>query len=237
MCRAAYAAGTRKIVATPHVNWDYPGVSAAVVHAGVLALNQALAAAPLDLEIRSGAEIALSRAAELTDSELELLRLGAGPYVLVELSDSAGGAGIENALRMVSARGHRVVIAHPERSAALRRDPDLVQRLVGSGILCCVTARALSGRSGGPVQAFAWELLGARLGHVIASDAHDAGRRAADLGLELERAGLESSQIDYFTRVTPLAIIEGRPLVAPPSVTRPRLGRRRWFPHRSSAAR
>ena len=55
MCRAAYAAGTRKIVATPHVNWDYPGVSAAVVHAGVLALNQALAAAPLDLEIRCAA--------------------------------------------------------------------------------------------------------------------------------------------------------------------------------------
>ncbi len=237
LCRAAYAAGTRTIVATPHVNWDFPAVSPSAIHAGVAAVNEALSAAAIDVEVRPGAEVTLSRVEELTESDLRDLQLGDGPYVLIELPDSSGAAGIENALRAFADRGFQVVLAHPERSRALARSPGLVARLVDQGVLCCVTARALTGHSGSAVRGFAWELLEAELVHVIASDAHDAARRPPDFLRELERTGLGRAQIDYFTRETPLAIIEGRPPTPPPVVTRGRRGRLWRLTHRSSAAR
>jgi protein-tyrosine phosphatase len=237
LCRVAFDAGTRMIVATPHVSWDYPGVDASVMSTGVIAVNAALQEASVDLEVRVGAEVRLSRAAELTDGELHGLRLGAGPYVLVELPDSSGAAGIANALHALADRGYGIVLAHPERSPALRRNPDLVEQLVEMGVLCCVTARALTGHAGREVRAFAWELLGAQLVHVIGSDAHGAVRRPPDFGPELERAGLEHSQIDYFTRAAPLAIIEGRPLRAPPAVSPGRRGRLRMLTERISPRR
>lgn len=226
LCRAGYAAGTRTIVATPHVNWDYPAVQAATIHERVAEMNRALSAAAIDVRVRSGAEVALSKVAELTDLELRMLRLGAGPFVLVELPNNSGAVGLQNALRVLSDRGHRIVIAHPERCETLVRHLELVRALVEEGILCCVTARTLTGHAGRTARAFAWELLDAQLVHVIASDAHDALRRPPDLAAELDRAGLGPGQIDYFTREMPLAIIEGRPLSVPPVVTQ---RRRRWL--------
>ncbi|MGA2924491.1 MAG: CpsB/CapC family capsule biosynthesis tyrosine phosphatase [Solirubrobacteraceae bacterium] len=237
LCRAAYAAGTRTVVATPHVSWRYPDVDAATVRAGVSTLNKALSQTAIELEVLSGAEITLSRAAELPDRELDALRLGAGRCVLVEMPSSSGAAGIENATALIADRGYDVVIAHPERSPALQRNPELLERLVEGGALCCVTARALTGHGSHGAPAFAWELIEAQLVHLIASDAHDAVRRPPDLVPELQRAGLAQSQIDYFTVQAPLAVIQGATPPAPPVVTRSRFSWLRGLAHRASAAR
>jgi protein-tyrosine phosphatase len=227
MCRAAQRGGTRTVVATPHVNWDYPHVTAALIHDKVAVVNDALRVAGIDLTVRTGAEVALSRAGELSDDELTLLALGGGPYLMLELPWTSAASGAINALRAFARRGHGIVLAHPERSPALQRDAGLVRDLVESGVLCCLDAGSLTERADRPARLAAWRMLADGLAHVIASDAHDAVSRPPELAARLDRAGLSAMQIEYFTRDAPGAIISGGQVALPPAVE-DRRQRRLW---------
>src|SRR5436190_17272754 len=85
MLRAAAAGGTRTMVATPHVSGGYPRTRAEGVAAGVLALQAEADAAGIDITLLAGAELELLHRDMLQDDELPGLRLGDGPYTLVEL--------------------------------------------------------------------------------------------------------------------------------------------------------
>lgn len=235
LCRAAVAAGTTRIVATPHVNWSYPSLDADAVHAGVAAVNDALQDASIELEVEIGAEIALSRVEDLPDGEIALLRLGEGPYSLIECPHQGGApAAIRELLLRFAGRGHSVLLAHPERCPVFQSDPRLLPALTQTGMLCCITARALTGDFGSRARGYAWELMAAGLVHAIASDAHDALGRPPDLAAALDRAGLNDAEIEYFAFSAPEAIINGAPVPRPPQVGRQ--PSRRW-PLRRLASR
>lgn len=236
LCEAAREAGTQTIVATSHINWDYPAIDAVVIHTGLAGLNRAVKEASIDVRLRPGAEMALSRLADLSDAEIGVLRLGGGPYVLVECPHQSGAeVGILDAVRGFAKRGHRIVLAHPERSPTFRKHPRMLTELVADGMLSCITARALTGDYGLSARAYAWEILEEGLVHAIASDAHDVARRPPDLRPTLERAGLEPGQIEYFVGEAPSAILAGERIPAPPRITGP-MPRRR-APHRRLARR
>ena len=78
LVRQAGADGITTIAATPHVDWTYT-VDAAAVAAGVAEVQAALDAAGIDVRLVAGAEVALTRAADLSAAELAALRLGGGP--------------------------------------------------------------------------------------------------------------------------------------------------------------
>jgi len=217
LCRAAVAAGTQTVVATPHVSWDWPGVTSHVIAEGVERVNDALRAEGIDLEVRPGAEIAMTRAGDLSDEELSALRIGGGPYLLIECPYSPASAGFDAILHAISERGHRIVLAHPERCPAFLRDKARLADLVESGALTSLTAGAFVGRFGRDVDRFARTLLADGLVHDIASDGHGAGmRRPPSIGPELEEAGL-GDRADWHARAVPLAILDGTPLPpAPP---------------------
>jgi protein-tyrosine phosphatase len=215
------------LVATPHVSWDYPEVTAAAIHAEVTAVNLALRTANVDVRVRTGAEVALSRAGELSDAELELLALGGGHYVLLEFPWTSVAAGAVNALRAFARRGFGILLAHPERSPVLQRHVDLVRELVDAGALCCLDAGSLTERADRPTREAAWTLLAAGLAHAIASDCHDAVRRPPALASTLGRAGLDDRQIEYFARAAPEAILNGEDVAPPPAVEN--RYQRRWF--------
>jgi protein-tyrosine phosphatase len=233
LCRVAAADGTRTIVATPHLSWDYPDVDAGVIHAKVGAVNDALRSAAVDVIIAPGAEVALSRASEVSDAELGALRLAGGPYVLLEVPWNGRTAGVVAALRTFMARDFRIVLAHPERSPVLARNPALVRELVDVGALCCLSVRSLSETAGRDTRSAAWNLLEAGLAHVIASDAHDTSRNPPVLRSTLERVGLSAEQIAYFTDSAPEAIIHGTAVQTPPHVTV--RNHRRWSLWRRAA--
>ncbi len=229
MCRAARSDGTRTVVATPHVNWDYPDVTAVVIQDKVAALNDALRAAAIDLTVRTGAEVALSRAGELSDLELTVLALGGGPYVMLEFPWTSAASGAINALRAFARRGHGIVLAHPERTPALRRDLGLVRDLVQSGVLCCLDVGSLAERADRDVRSAAWQMLADGLVHAIASDAHDTARRPPGLAAALASSGLSAMEVQYFARDAPDAIINGGGVASPPQVRdRRRRGLGRW---------
>jgi protein-tyrosine phosphatase len=231
LCRAAQRDGTHTLVATPHVNADYPYVTAQLIRDQAAAVNSELRARRIDVTVRTGAEVALSRAAELSDLELRRLALGGGPYVLLELPWTSAAAGVLGALRAFAHRGYRIVLAHPERTPLIQREPALVRDLVGAGVLCCLDAGSLAAGADRRAHDTAWQLLAQGLVHVVASDCHDAVQRSPHLASVLEGAGMNAPQIDYFACRAPEAIINGGEVTPPPVVDgrhRRRRLRRPW---------
>ena len=65
MARRAADLGTQMIVATPHVRADYPDVTPDAIDSGVDVLNGRLAEQDLAVRVLPGAEVALTRLADL----------------------------------------------------------------------------------------------------------------------------------------------------------------------------
>jgi protein-tyrosine phosphatase len=226
MLRRAAAAGTRTMVATPHVSAAYPRTRAGGVESAVRALQVEADAAGIDVRLRAGAELALVHREMLHANELPGLRLGDSPYTLVELPFTATVQFAEMLLAMHS-DVQPAVLAHPERCRAFHEDPELLGRLVDQGMLVQVTAASIGGGYGPPVQRSAWGMLEQGLVHVVASDSHDAVRRPPLMREPLEEMGL-GGLIATLCQDGPAAILAGeRPAPAPP-VSPPRSVRLHW---------
>jgi protein-tyrosine phosphatase len=232
LARAALAAGIATLVATPHVNLNHPENDAARIAERVGDVRAALRAERIDVDLVAGAEVALARALALDDAALAALRLGGGPWLLLECPlGPAGAPGFVDAAREVAARGHRIVLAHPERSPAFHAEPEgTLAPLVEEGMVAQVTAGALVGRFGRKPREVAMRMLHAGLVHDVASDAHDAVGRLPSIGPELEAAGL-GAQVPWLATDVPAAILSGDELPPPPPFPeRQRGGWRRLLP-------
>lgn len=223
LARAAAAAGTRTLLATPHVSWRYRNDSATIARL-VGELNERLRAESLELEVRAGAEVSVSRVADIDPEELGRLTLGGGRWLLVEPPFTDVATGIDAALFELRRRGHGVLLAHPERCPALRRDRRMLEQLVAAGVLTSVTAGSLSGRFGRDARSFALGLARDGLLHNVSSDAHDHERRTPEITMHLEAAGLGGLR-HWLTFEVPRAILEGGEIPPPPAAPASRLGR------------
>jgi protein-tyrosine phosphatase len=215
LARVAVAAGTRTILATPHIN-DDRSIDAARVAEGLEALRPALAEAEIPLEVLPGGEIAMWRLGDLDDAALRTLALGGGPYLLVESPFSPAIGAFEPLVLDLLGRGHRVLLAHPERCPAFHRDPERLQRLVDAGVLVQITAGSMTGGFGSTVRRLTASMLRTGVVHVVASDAHDAVKRPPGLrdgfaSLERDLPGLAELQ-PWLTEGVPRAILDGTPL-------------------------
>jgi len=221
LARAAVTDGTDTLVATPHIDHnqrlDPRGVAALVAE-----LAARLAAEAIDVELRSGGEIALDRAPDLDDAELSAIGLGGGSVLLLEapLSVAAWAATVERVAADLLGRGYAVLLAHPERSPALQREPEAIERMVEAGVMCQLTAGALANEFGPPPNALARHLLRRRLVHALASDAHHATGRPPRLaglldGLRADDT-LTPEGAHWLGEAAPAAILRGeRPPDAP----------------------
>ncbi len=215
LARAASAAGTRTLVATPHVSVRYPN-DAAMIARLVEELNERLAAERIAIEVRPGAEIALTSALDMAPEQLAQLGLGGGSWLLIEPPYTPAAVGVDSILLDILGRGHRVVLAHPERCPAFHRDRAVLESVVRAGILTSITAGSLVGRFGGQVRRFALGLVRDGLVHNVASDAHDHSNRAPGMAAELRRAGLQPLAA-WLTSEVPAAILAGGEIPPPPA--------------------
>ncbi len=226
LARAVAGSGVQTLLATPHVSWRYPN-DAATIAPLVAEVNALLHAEGVALEIRAGAEVAMTRAAELDPAELSRLTLGGGEWLLIECPFTPVATGMDALVLDLQRRGHRVVLAHPERCPAFHRDRRPLEMLVHGGVLTSITAGSLVGRFGSTVQRFSMQLVRDELVHNVASDTHDTERRPPGMLAELQEAGL-GAIADWLTSDVPGAILDGgpippRPAFAPPSAKRGRL--------------
>ena len=235
LARAAAAAGTRTIVATPHVDHRWGVVPLTIAPSAVL-VSAALSEAGIELEVRSGAEVALPRLPELRDHELDAVRLGEGPYLLIESPHSAAAGHFHTFVRTLIERGHAIVLAHPERCPGFQRQPERLAELVEVGALCSITSSSLTGRFGSTARELALDMLAGGLVHDVASDSHDALRRSPELlagiyAAERDLPGL-AAHAHWLTHEAPAAILAGAQLPSRPPLPQ-RAGarggrRRRW---------
>jgi protein-tyrosine phosphatase len=227
LARAAAEAGTTTLVATPHVNATHPNDPATI---GALRdeLAARLAAEGIALELRAGAEIAVSHVSEIAPPELAQLSLGGGPYLLIEPPYAPLATGVDAIVVDLLARGHEVLLAHPERCPGFQRDPGMVERLVDEGALTSITSASLAGRFGGTVRRFAVRLLERGLVHNVASDAHDDVRRPPGIEHDLEQAGF-GALAEWLTLQVPAAILAGEEIPPRPQPVTTGAGRGRWW--------
>ena len=216
LARAAAREGTRTVVATPHVSWSYPN-DAGVIASAADALRSRLQQEELDLEVIDGAEIAMTRVADIQPAELERLRLGSSSWMLLEPPFTAVGTGVDTIVADLQERGHRILLAHPERCLAFRRDPAALRRLVDGGALTSVTAGSLVGDFGEEVRAFAMTLMREGLVHTVASDAHDLERRPPVILESLRSAGLDALA-EWLTEGVPAALLRDADIPPRPDV-------------------
>jgi protein-tyrosine phosphatase len=228
LARTAIAAGIRTVVATPHVSWRYPNDPDTISRL-VGEVNARLLEEGLELEVRPGGELARTHLPEIEPELLTRFGLGGGSWLLVEPPFTAVATGLDAIVQDLLRRGHRVVLAHPERCQGLRRDPGMLQGLAANGVLMSITADSLTGRFGSEVRRFSLELARDGMVHNVASDAHDDVQRPPGILDALEQAGLRPLA-DWLTREVPAAILADERIPARPagviSATAPR--RRFW---------
>ena len=229
--RASGEAGVRTIVATPHVNRRYPNDAATIARL-VGELNERLRAREIAVEVLPGAEIALTSAVDMAPEQLADLGLGGGSWLLVEPPFTPAAAGIDAVVFDIVRRGHRVVLAHPERCPAFHRDRAVLESLVRAGVLTSITAGSLVGGFGGDVRRFALGLVHDGLVHNVASDAHDHSTRPPGIAAELDQACLRPLA-GWFTEQVPAAILADEEIPPPPAGAieelRSRSARRTWW--------
>ncbi len=223
MAQAHVKAGVEVVAATPHVAWDMPN-EATAIELRLADVRAALAAAKIPLEVVRGAEIDVHQAVRLTDEQLRALALGGSRWLLLE-APLTKGVGFAPVARTLLDRGHRVLIAHPERSPLLQNDPDALRALVRAGAATQVTAGSFAGSFGRTVRDYAEGMLEAGLVHSVASDAHDTRRRPPGIAAPLAEAGL-GDLTQMLAHDAPAAILAGDPLPPVPQWRRRRGGLR-----------
>jgi len=232
LARATVSAGVSAVAATPHVSARYPNAPATVRRV-LRAMRAALSKEGVALAVHPGAELELERAVSLSDDDLRGLRLGGGPYLLLECPLSPASGDVEPLVSAIRDRGHEVLLAHPERSPVFQRDPDQLERLIAHGALTSLTAGAVGGRFGERAHRLAVHLLEEGLAHNLVSDMHDRRGRPPGilpgLGPDVARVfGLEAS-LDWLTRDVPAAILEGQQIPQGPAVGRRPPARRAFW--------
>jgi protein-tyrosine phosphatase len=226
LARAVAQSGVRTLMATPHVSWRYPNDAETIARL-VAELNARIETEGIPLEIRAGAEIAMTRAAEIEPAQLPRLSLGGGPWLLIECPFTPVATGMDALVYDLQRHGHRVVLAHPERCPAFHRDRAALEAMVRGGALASITAGSLVGSFGGTTQRFAMQLVQDELVHNVASDTHDTVRRPPGIRAELEQAGL-GALADWLTVEVPGAILDGGAIPPRPAVGLPLKRASRW---------
>jgi protein-tyrosine phosphatase len=217
--------GVSIMAATPHVRDDYP-TAAKTMKGLVLELEGILREKGIGLRVLGGAEIAIQRLKTLGARELKLFGLGGNPrYLLVEFPYFGWPLSLETEIWTLKRRGVTTVLAHPERNPEVHLAPARVVPLVAAGALVQLTAASVDGRLGRRNKRTAAALIASGHAHIIASDAHGPGLRAAGLSSAAAEVG-DPELAGWLTQGVPSAIIEDEPIPPRPQTESRSLRRR-----------
>jgi protein-tyrosine phosphatase len=186
LCELAARSGTEILYATPHV-WPHLVLTderEGEIRDGFERLRER---APL--ELRLGFE--LTPAAPLLHQDPTRYALEGTDVVLVEVPFAGPARSFLALAEHVEAAGLVPLVAHPERTEAVRERPELAHEAAARGWPLQVNATSLLGRHGAEAEAIAWRLLEAGDVAVVASDGHRLSRPARiDHAYTLVRARL-----------------------------------------------
>jgi protein-tyrosine phosphatase len=213
MARQAAADGIQAICATPHIRHDHDvRIHEVAGRVGALNVHQEEG---VPVVVMQGGEVAETAVEDLSDEELSRVSLGGGGWILLEPIPGPLGDSLSRRVEHLAERGHRALIAHPERHLS----EDMFERIAGmvsAGALVQATADFfLRERMAVGMRA----LAEAGLIHVLSSDAHSShGGRPVHLAAAFEKLReIEplTPHVEWMAETAPQAIVEGEPLDVP----------------------
>jgi protein-tyrosine phosphatase len=214
MGRQAAIDGIELVCATPHIRHDHD-VRIDEVAGRVDELNAHLRDEGVPVFVLLGGEVAETAVEGLSEEELARVALGDGSWILLEPAPGPLGDSLARRVEHLAERGHRALIAHPERHISA----DMYERLaglVGDGALVQATAdfflreRTAAGMRG---------LAEAGLIHVLSSDAHSShgGRpvHLAEAFAQMAEVEALAPHLEWVRETAPRAIVGGDELSVP----------------------
>jgi protein-tyrosine phosphatase len=217
MCRAAAAEGVSLIVATPR--WApgslEPPLPLDECHRKVVRLEDELGGV---VSLKLGFLLPFSMdLPELVDRFGAEIALGGKRHLLISLSSQHTLDDAGHVWEALVARGYTPVVAQPECSPVLRRNPEWVARWVAQGVKLQINAASVAGAYGREVRNAAIALLRAHDENAfVASNSRGPGDRGRTLGSVREdlRNQLGVHRANRFLRDAPSAAIGGRELLS-----------------------
>ena len=218
MCAVARADGIETIVASPHMLNDVYQLTREDILGGVRELDRACKHKGIGITILAGADIRVQKELPKILSEGGLMTVAdLGQHVMLELPEETVPSELGDLLFEVQLTGVTPIISHPERNFAIQQDLGLLRRLVEAGNLTQITAGSLTGRFGSRVRDCSISIVQAGLGHMLASDAHDAVRRRPVLseGRKVLEELVDAEEVELMVGGRARSLIEGKYVAVP----------------------
>lgn len=194
LCLEAARRGTAVLYATPHV-WPHLPLTAEREQA--VRETFAELAPRAGLELRLGFE--LTPAEPLLHEDLRRYALDGTEAILVEVPFHGPGDLLFGVAERAEEQGLLPVIAHPERTEAVRADRRLPYELAARGWAVQVNATSLLGRHGETAEELGWRLLEDGAASIVASDGHREARPPyLDEAFAAARARLGETALRFF---------------------------------------
>lgn len=181
MARMAVADGIHTMACTPHI---YPGMymnDGPGIDHHRLNLQAKLDQAGIPLALVTGADVHLVPGLSAGLKTGQIPTLHRSRYFLLEPSHTVPPPRFEDTVFSLIVEGYVPVITHPERLTWIENHFATFERLIAQGAWMQVTAGALLGVFGARARYWGERFVGEGLTHILASDAHSAGRRSPEM--------------------------------------------------------
>ncbi|HZG17439.1 MAG TPA: CpsB/CapC family capsule biosynthesis tyrosine phosphatase [Candidatus Bathyarchaeia archaeon] len=229
MARNAWHDGITDMIATPHTCDGIYHNSLSQIKEAVEQLQRVLTDQGIPLKLHAGAEIHIHHelVANLQAAKLATL-CDQHTYVLLELPSIQLPRFTDQLIEELLALGLTPIIAHPERLEVLCNQPQRLAGWIAQGAVAQVTADSLVGKMGKSTKRATEAMIKNRLVHLLASDAHHATHRRAELSAAFSvLAKLVSSEDAALFHENAKAVLLGHPCRAKEPVLAP--ARKWWF--------
>ena len=142
-------------------------------------LNHAIKVEGLELDVQPGMEISFDPLIPDLLEKGRLLTLGSTSYVLIETPFQQLPLGWEQVIFAILSKGYFILLAHPERCVQVSANPQLVDRLIKSGVYLQVNWDSFLGYHGRAALRMAHHLAVSGYIHCLATDSHNPQERHA----------------------------------------------------------
>ena len=213
MLDRAYAAGTRRLCATPHYMPAFYGQNKESSEKSFSLLSAYAAEKYPDMQLSLGNEMGYH-----TESKEALVRqecrLLGGRYLLLDFMPNVSLFTMRYAIDELFSGGYSLILAHIERYEALEGRFDLINEWVRRGALMQMDADAFSPHARFGFRRYVKQLIAHCPIHLVASDMHDLDDRAP----ELDRAAHMISKMygedeaEFLLCYAPNCILDGKKL-------------------------